>query len=66
MEDLKIGSAQYSYILDAAGNVLDDIIVYRRTQEKFMVVVNAANEPKIKAYLEALQNNDACLDIEYP
>ena len=56
---LQIGSAQYSYILDAAGNVLDDIIVYKRGAEKFMVVVNAANEPKIKAYLSALQQGKA-------
>jgi glycine cleavage system T protein len=63
---LKNGSSQYSYILDAAGNVLDDIIVYRRQKDNFMVVVNAANESKIKAYLEALQNNEVILDIEEP
>ncbi len=56
---LQTGSAQYSYILDAAGNVLDDIIIYKRDAEKFMVVVNAANEPKIKAYLSALQQGNA-------
>jgi glycine cleavage system T protein len=56
---LQTGSAQYSYILDAAGNVLDDIIIYRREADKFMVVVNAANEPKIKAYLSALQQGKA-------
>ncbi|MBN2181876.1 MAG: glycine cleavage system aminomethyltransferase GcvT [Sedimentisphaerales bacterium] len=63
---LKTGSAQYNYILDAAGNVLDDIIIYRLSEDKYMVVVNAANEPKIKAYLEALINNDAIVDIEKP
>ena len=63
---LKTGSAQYSYILDAAGNILDDIIIYRLSEEKFMVVVNAANEPKIKAYLEALQNNEVVIDIGEP
>jgi glycine cleavage system T protein len=51
---LAIGRAQYSYVVDAAGNVLDDIIVYRRGDENFMVVVNAANEPKIKRYLNEL------------
>jgi glycine hydroxymethyltransferase len=56
---LKAGEAQYGYILDAAGNVLDDIIVYRRGPEKFMVVVNAANEPKIKAYMSALRKGEA-------
>jgi len=52
---LQVGSAQYSYLLDTAGNILDDIIIYRREKEKFMVVVNASNEPKAKAYLAALQ-----------
>ena len=63
---LKNGSAQYSYILDAAGNILDDVIVYRRSEDKFMVIVNAANEPKIKAYLKALQNNEAIIDPTEP
>ncbi|MGD9110343.1 MAG: aminomethyltransferase family protein, partial [Phycisphaerales bacterium] len=61
---LEPGRAQYSYVLDAAGNILDDIIVYRRSQDKFLVVVNAANEPKIKTYLHALQDNTAKVDIE--
>jgi len=55
VQDLKIGRARYGYILDAAGNVLDDIIIYRRGETSFMVVVNAANEPKIKFYLHELQ-----------
>jgi len=55
VRDLKLGRARYGYILDAAGNVLDDIIVYRRGEANFMVVVNAANEPKIRFYLHELQ-----------
>jgi glycine hydroxymethyltransferase len=51
---LAVGRAQYSYVVDAAGNVLDDIIVYRRGDDNFMVVVNASNEPKIKRYLSEL------------
>ncbi|MCX5643599.1 MAG: glycine cleavage system aminomethyltransferase GcvT [Phycisphaerae bacterium] len=51
---LKIGRARYGYILDAAGNVLDDIIIYRRGETSFMVVVNASNEPKIKFYVQEL------------
>jgi len=63
---LQIGRAQYSYVLDAAGNVLDDIIIYRLGQTSFMVVVNAANEPKIKAYFNALLAGQAILDIAEP
>ncbi|MGB7582495.1 MAG: glycine cleavage system aminomethyltransferase GcvT [Sedimentisphaerales bacterium] len=63
---LQVGSAQYSYLLDAAGNVLDDIIIYRRDKEKFMVVVNASNEPKAKAYLAALQAGKTKIDLAKP
>ena len=63
---LQVGSAQYSYLLDAAGNILDDIIIYRREKEKFMVVVNASNEPKAKAYLAALNAGKAIIDLAKP
>jgi glycine hydroxymethyltransferase len=63
---LKVGAAQYSYILDAAGNVLDDIITYRRGADKFMVVANAANEPKIRAYLAAIHAGKATIDLSRP
>ena len=66
IERLKVGRAQYSYILDAAGNVLDDIIVYRRRDDNFMVVVNAANEPKIKHYLNELLGGRAVVDEADP
>ncbi|MBC8481686.1 MAG: glycine cleavage system aminomethyltransferase GcvT [Planctomycetes bacterium] len=61
---LVCGKAQYSYILDAAGNILDDIIIYKRGEEVFMVVVNASNEPKIKAYLIALKDGSAVVDAD--
>lgn len=61
---MSIGRARYGYVLDAAGNVLDDIIVYRRGENNFMVVVNAANEPKIKFYLHELIEGKAVVDTE--
>jgi len=63
---LSDGKAQYGYIIDAAGNVLDDIIIYRRAEDKYMVVVNAANEPKIKAYFLGLLNNEVVIDANEP
>lgn len=63
---LKVGRARYSYILDAAGNVLDDIIIYRRGEENFMVVVNAANEPKIQSYLRGLLAGSVVIDTDEP
>jgi len=61
---MKISRARYGYILDAAGNVLDDIIVYRRSEDNFMVVVNAANEPKIRFYLHELLAGRIAVDAE--
>ena len=66
VNNLKIGGAKYSYVLDAAGNVLDDIIIYRRANDRFMVVVNAANESKIKAYFRALLDGKAVVDADNP
>jgi glycine cleavage system T protein len=63
---LEIGRARYSYVLDAAGNVLDDVIVYRRSEDNFMVVVNAANEPKIRFYLHGLMEGRVILDPDEP
>jgi glycine cleavage system T protein len=63
---LKTGRARYGYILDAAGNVLDDIIIYRRGETNFMVVVNAANEAKIRFYLHELREGRAAVDTEDP
>jgi glycine hydroxymethyltransferase len=60
------GKAQYSYISDAAGNILDDIIIYQLETQRYMVVINAANEPKIKAYIDALLKGEAVIDINVP
>jgi Glycine cleavage system T protein (aminomethyltransferase) len=40
---LALGRARYTMICDAAGGVLDDLIVYRLADQTFMVVANASN-----------------------
>ena len=60
---LPVGRAHYSYILDASGRILDDIIIYRLQPDRFMIVVNAANEPKIKAWFNALLTGQTPIDI---
>jgi len=63
---LEPGKAQYSYILNAQGQVLDDIIVYQRQQEDYLLVVNAANTSKIKAYLAGLLQDELMIDMDSP
>ena len=38
---LKVGRSHYSYLLDAAGDVIDDIMIYRVEEQRYLVVVNA-------------------------
>jgi len=47
------GQAQYSALPNPAGAPLDDVIVYRRGPDRFMLVVNAGNVEKDFAWLRA-------------
>lgn len=40
---MKPGGARYQILLNDAGGVIDDLIAYRLTEEKFLLVVNAVN-----------------------
>jgi glycine cleavage system T protein len=50
---LAVGRARYTMICDAAGGVLDDLIVYRVADETFLVVANAANSATVRSELFA-------------
>ena len=43
---LKIGQAQYSYLPNSIGGIVDDLIVYRLETNGFLMVVNANNIEK--------------------
>lgn len=42
LETLKPGKCRYGFLLNEAGNTLDDLIVYRFEEDSFMLVVNGA------------------------
>ena len=47
------GQAQYTLICDdATGGVIDDLIVYRYSQDRFFLIPNAANTTEVLARLE--------------
>ncbi len=48
---LAIGRAQYSMICAPNGGILDDLIVYRLAEERFLVVANAGNAPLVSDLL---------------
>jgi len=47
------GQAQYSALPNSRGCPVDDVIVYRRAEDRFLVVVNAANIDKDFAWLQS-------------
>ena len=60
---LAIGRAHYSMICMPDGGVIDDLIVYRLAQDRYMVVANASNAAAVSdALAERLTGRRAVLD----
>lgn len=60
---LKVGRAHYSMICFPEGGILDDLIVYRLADERFMVVANASNSAAVSdALAERLGGFHVVLD----
>jgi len=49
---LSVHQAQYSAFCNEAGGVVDDLVVYRLGENRFLLVVNASNTDKDFAHLE--------------
>lgn len=63
---LSPGQSQYAQILDCDGNCIDDCMVYMRAKNKYLMVVNAANEEKDKAYFRGVIAGKYLLDRDNP
>jgi glycine hydroxymethyltransferase len=60
------GQTQYAYLLDPDGNVIDDVFIYRRAADRYMLVVNASNAEKDLAWLKAINSGQYLIDREHP
>jgi len=63
---LAIGESLYTQFLDPDGQVIDDTMVYRRRDQMFLVVVNAANDAKDWAWLNAVRDGSVLVDRSRP
>jgi glycine hydroxymethyltransferase len=63
---LEVGESHYSYFLLPDGSVVDDLMVYRRGEEDFMLVVNASNNDKDWAWLNAVNEGRVMIDASRP
>lgn len=60
---LAVGRAQYSMICAPDGGIMDDLIIYRLADDRFMVVANAGNAGTVSdALAERLAGTRAVLD----
>jgi glycine cleavage system T protein len=62
----KPGESFYSYFLDPDGKVIDDLFVYRRRKDLYLMVVNAANADKDWTWLNAVNDGEVLIDRERP
>jgi aminomethyltransferase len=53
-----VGKAVYNVVLNEGGGVIEDLIVYRLEPERFFVVPNASNAPRVLRMLEEEKADD--------
>jgi aminomethyltransferase len=51
LERIEPGKAQYTLLTNGAGGIVDDLIVYERAPDRFLLIVNAANRETDIAWL---------------
>ena len=59
---LRNGEAQYNALLNDSGGIVDDMILYKLSDEKFMLVVNASNIKKDWDYLLSKNTYEANIE----
>jgi len=63
---LRDGQCHYSYLCLPDGTPLDDILVYRRAWDNYMMVVNAVNAEKDLAWIKAVAEGQVKIDNDFP
>lgn len=63
---LGVGESLYTHFLDPDANVIDDLLIYRRAVDKYLVVVNASNDDKDWAWLQGVREGTVMVDRNRP
>jgi glycine hydroxymethyltransferase len=63
---LAVGESCYTQFLDPDARVIDDSLVYHRPDQKYLVVVNASNDDKDWAWLNAVHDGEVLIDRNRP
>lgn len=60
------GQSQYAFLFAPDGTVVDDLMTYRQSRDRFLIVVNAANAERDWHWLSAINSGEARLDEDRP
>ncbi|AFJ90876.1 glycine cleavage system aminomethyltransferase GcvT [Blattabacterium sp. (Blaberus giganteus)] len=52
LSKIKIGQAQYNCFINKKGGIIDDLVIYKISEEKFLLIVNAANIEKNRKWIK--------------
>jgi aminomethyltransferase len=58
VDKLEVGQGQYTFLLNDAGGIIDDLIVYRIAEKKFLLVVNASRAEEDFEWLDRHRPED--------
>ena len=62
IEKLDVGECQYTFLLTELGGVIDDLIVYRLKEERYLLVVNAAKIGEDFAWMQSRLGDDVTFE----
>jgi len=63
---LEVGNSHYSYLLGVDGVPIDDMMIYRVEEERYLIVVNASNNDKDWAWMNAVNEGRVAIDAKRP
>jgi glycine hydroxymethyltransferase len=66
VKTLPVGRSHYTFFLLPNGEVVDDLLIYRRSHDKYLLVVNAANNDKDWSWLNAVNNGQVRINDARP
>jgi glycine hydroxymethyltransferase len=63
---LAVGRSLYTHFLDPDAQVIDDLMIYRRREAVYLLVVNAGNDDKDWTWLNAVKQGGVAIDRARP
>lgn len=63
---LEVGNSHYNYLLGVDGVPIDDMMIYRIGEERYLIVINASNNDKDWAWMNAVNEGKTSIDSKRP